>query len=226
MFIRGKNISISFLSVFIILITVLLSSVGVTNSWFTGNVKNGIRVDVVVASLDLQLYQTIDSKETKILTTVKNNEAETDGNNTTNPQYLVFSGALLPDEYVPITLTLKNEDVGSSSMYVRFKFELYRRTINGDVLVPIEITPGGIADGKSGGFGIKTGDSSGYFYYQNSSQENSVFNTGENAVLLTQFRVPTSSFVDENGNMKLVNSDTCYIRITIEASIYQNFTNA
>ena len=220
---RTKNISINIISVFVILITVLLACVSSTNAWFTQTKQNGIKVEVVVANLNLQLYQTINSSEVKILTTVKNSEYETDDKDSTQPQYLTLSGKIMPDEFVPITLTLKNEDAGTSSMYVRFKMELYRRTINGDEFVPIEIMAGGIPNGKTAGFGLKNDDSSGYCYYQNNQQINTMFEKETSAIMLTQFKVPYTSFIDANGNMLIVDSETCYIKIIVEASLYQDF---
>ena len=222
---RTKNISINIMSALIILITILLACVSSTNSWFTQTKEHGVRVDLVVADLNLQVYQLIDSNETKIYATQKTNDYGSENQTSGVPQYLVLKDEIRPDEFVPITLTLKNEDAGSSSLYVRFKMELYRRTLNGDVLVPIEVVPGGIAENKTSGFGVKDGDDSGYCYYQNGSQENTLFATGESAVMLTKFKVPYTSFIDASGDMLIKNSETCYMKIVVEASLNDSFNN-
>lgn len=225
---KTKPISINILSVFIILTCLLLSVVGTTNAWFTDKHHDGILINISVGNLNLKLFQiTKDSQdqeiETEILTNLKNEQNATDKDDNTVTQYIVLDGKIIPDEWVGLKLKLKNSDKGKSSMYVKFKFELYLRGVSSDTLVETEIKGYQSPDENTKGF---VEGEEGFYYYKESSLQdanNSLIEQEEDPLIMTHFKVPYSSFVDANGNMLIKNSETIYIKIIVEASDVENF---
>ena len=69
---QTTSISINILSVFTILICLFISSVSLTNAWFTSDKNEGVLIMINVGKLQLNLYQNIDDEETKILTDEEN----------------------------------------------------------------------------------------------------------------------------------------------------------
>ncbi len=211
---KTKSISINILSALIILICLSLSCVGVTNSWFTSEVNNGVLISINVGKLQLNLYQDINGTNTKILTKEENSTSQT-------PQFVVLKQAIMPDQENELILSLANDDPGSSSMYVRFKFEVYVRGVNTDSF--IETTIGGYKQQTSTGNGFVLDQTSGYYYYKDSNSANAMLAKGESATIMGSFTVPYSSFINNDGSLKLVNSDTIYINLIIEASSNSSF---
>ncbi len=221
----SKPISINILSVFIILISLLICVVGSTNSWFTIKQENAILVEVTINHINLKLYQNSVGDANEILTNEKNDEAET-----VTKKYIQLDGEILPDTPKDLHLILKNADAGQSAMYVRYKFELMLRGVDADVPVDVELTDATLATSSSKGFVKDT--ASGYYYYKTSNAtnaENALYTKGTETDLLKSFTVPYSSFVDTDassetfGDFKIKNSDTIYIKLTIEAYADKNF---
>lgn len=225
---QTKSISINIISVFIILVCLSLGLVGPTNAWFTDNHKDGILIGVTVSNLNLKLFQITKNAqnqdvETEIYTHLKNETNETDDDSATTTQYIELDGKISPDEAVTLNLKLKNSDRGQSTMYVKFKFELYLRGMTADTLVPTTITGFTEPTATSKGFVKGAND---YYYYKTSSAQdagNALFLKDESAMLMTSFTVPLSSFVDNNGDLLIKNSDTVYIKVIVEASEFENF---
>ena len=223
--------SINILSVFIILISVFISCVGQTNAWFTAGYYKGIAITAVVGELNVNLYQyenvddmdDSEEKGTKIFTIANNKET------TTNPKsYVDFSGEIIPDKPIDLCLKIKNDDLGATAMYLRFKLELYSRNSDADVLIPIEIS--GMQSCGTDSYGFVKGTEDWWYYQYNvtdneyKSNNNVEFIKGREATLSTGITIPYASFIDENNNLKLINSDTLLIKITIYGSIHQKFT--
>ena len=235
---KTKSISINILSVFIILMCLLIGVVGNTNAWFTSEHQNGIQIVVDVGDLKLKLYQnSIDENGNNLVYTYEENtENETD-------KYVSLSKEIVPDVSNSLTLILSNEDKGSASMYVRFKFELYLRNRGTTADTKIASTISGYTAQASDKDGFRYNSADGYYYYQSSTGASSTsfsndYNTKlektKNATLLTSFTVPyigmtdydgttfLPGFVDASGN--LVNgSETLYIKLTVEASVTTTF---
>lgn len=239
---KTKNISINVLSVFIILVCLLFAVVGETNAWFTAEHQNGIQIVVDVGVLKLKVYQNSIDDNNQIYTNEDNVKESTS-------KYVNLGGEVLPDTVVPLTLLLSNQDKGSASMYVRFKFEIFARgrdatddrlvasTISG--FTPATYVSAGNA-GNQKGFRYNSAD--GYYYYQSaegasvanfSSTYNAKMVKNEYATLLTGFTIPyegytTASgefipgFLDEEGNF-INGSESIYIKLTVEAGINSTF---
>ena len=243
---KSKSISINILSVFVILTCLLLGLIDPINAWFTDQHHDGIYISVTVSNLNLKVYQNIDSKETEIYTNKKNEEHESDGDTSTKMQFIQLSQKIEPVDdgeknadnsdkrSAFLSLKLKNEDQGETSVYLRFKFQLMARGVAEDIEIPIQIYGFTAATASAPGF-VKEGD---YYYYKENSLEgaaNARFakgagidnpateNTDESIYLLQSFNVPFSSFFDVNGNMKIKNSETVYIKLTIDESAEPNF---
>ena len=223
---KSNSISINILSVFVILISLLLVTITGTNAWFSTNQLNGVEIQVQINNLNLNVYQKelvennnykADENGKKLLRWIpsheQNLEFETDDDAKTNAQYINLSGEIKPDVNVPLTLVLMNEDLGQTTMHIRFKFELYVRGVDADSEIITEIS-GFTAPGAKPGF-VKAND--GYYYYQNSSGVNQDFVGGTSVNLLTGFTVPYSSFVEEDGDMIIKDSNTVYIKLIVEA---------
>ena len=117
----------------------------------------------------------------------------------------------------PLTLILSNEDQGSASMYVRYKFELYKRTQTTDVLLTTTLAGYTAQSSSQKGFKLNTTD--GYYYYKDTAGANTLFEKNATATMMTSFTVPYSAFVDQNGTMLISDCDTVYIKLIIDASV-------
>lgn len=210
---KTKDISINILSVFIILISLFLTCFTVTNAWFTSTHQDGVEIVVNIGDLKLSLYQEISSTDVKIFTNSENSKS-------TTPKYIELNDVVHPDEDVGLILKLANEDPGSTSMYIRFKFELYIRGVAADTLLPCKIKEFDKPTSTSNGFTYKDG----YYYYTNSSGENVEFARGDSATIMESFNVSYSDFINTDGSFKIINSDSLYIKLTVDASAIEIFS--
>ena len=207
---RTKSISINILSVFIILICVFMGVVGKTNSWFTAKHQDGVQIEVVIGNLLLKIYQitgTNGENSREIYSDQKNAELKTD------TQYVELSGEIKPDTDITLNLKLANEDQGATSMYVKFKFEVFKRGTLSDENLYATIKGFDAPTQNTKGF-VKNGD---YYYYQNTSG-NVQMEKNETAIMMQSFSIPYSSFLDDNGDIAN-GSDTIYIKLTVDTSI-------
>lgn len=218
---KTKAISINVLSVFVILICLCVGMVGSVNAWFTDTHKEGIQIVVDVGDLKLKVYQNSISDANEIFTNETNKDNETDTNANTSAQYVTLSGEIVPDTPVGLTLILANKDAGSASMYVRYKFELYKRGTASDVKIETIIT--GFTAQSSTQKGFVRNEEDGYYYYKDTAGANTLFEKNKEATLLTSFTVPYSQFVDSNGTMILNGSETIYVKLVVDASISSTF---
>jgi len=213
---KSKTISINILSVSIILICLLLSCVGYTNAWFTSNKQDGVKIIVEVGSLKLNLYQNIGGENVRILS----NKDDPDANAN---QYIVLNedDGISPDEEINVTLIIANDDTASASMYLRYKFEVYIHGTTSDTLLNSTIADYLPQTEEQKGF-APGGD--GYYYYRDEAGENALFKKGTSATIMESFTIPYEEFIEADGSLKLVNSDTIYVKLIIDASSSSTFS--
>ena len=224
---NAHTISINIISALIIVLCLFMGAINPTNAWFTSASKNGVQIQLEIGDLKLKVFQNDATVETnEILTNDQNNEYETDKNpdetpNTdTQPSYVDITGKIIPGKPVDLVLILANTDQASASMYVRFKFEVFIRGISADTKIEnVALTGCTAPAGENGGF-VEDGD---YFYYRNTSGSNILFAKGTVATMLQKFTIPDSVFVDNSGNMLITNSQTLYIKLTVEGSTSNTF---
>ncbi|MBR4998387.1 MAG: hypothetical protein IKY10_00765 [Clostridia bacterium] len=213
---KNSSISINILSAFIILISLLLCVVGDANAWFTSQHKEGVQIIVSVGDLKLNLYQKISASVTNQVYTYEDNNKE----GATDKKYVSLSKKIVPDEQVDLELILKNEDKGSSAMYLRFKFELFARGENEDKLIQTKLV------GTDSHFKYKeieqNNEDSGYYYYKTATSgtsKNAKFEQNDAGIsLMTDFVVEYSSLLNGE-NLINISSESLYIKLTIDASI-------
>ena len=211
---KTKDISINILSVCIILVCLLLSCVGSTNAWFTSEHDQGVEIIANVGDLKLKLYQNINDSDVEILTNQKNAASA-------NKQYVQLNSVIAPDTDIDIVLKIANEDLGSTSMYLRYKFELFSRGVESDTLIPCEIS--GYTKPTEATNGFTYNESEKYYYYTDNVGNKALFQKGASALLMESFQVKYSNFIDADGDFKLVNSDALYVKLTIDASVTAAF---
>lgn len=185
-----------------------------TNSWFTDSHKNGVLIEIEIGELKLKVFQ---NDETIALNEIYSNKYNEE--NSTS-QYVNLGGKIIPGTPVPLTLILTNQDSGSASMFVRYKFEVYIRGVSSDTKIEgVSITGYLAPTNEAGGF-VKDGD---YYYYRNNSGENTLFAKNEVETLMQYFTIPESAFVNNSGEMLLTYSDSLYIKLVIEGSTSNTF---
>lgn len=210
---KTTSISINVISALIILISLFIGVVGSTNSWFTANHLNGVEILLSVGELKLNLYQKIGTEEVAIYTYDENALPET-----TTKSYITLEDKVIPDEDVGLELILKNEDAGSSAMYLRFRFELYARGADGDRPIPTSLVNSN-ANFKFKEY-VKNDDNSGYYYYTGSDGKNALFNQNTTGItLMKAFVVEYEDMFDETGELLNISSETLYVKLTIDASV-------
>lgn len=216
---KTKTISINIISALIILICLCLGVVSGTNAWFTSERKNGVEIIVDVGVLQLKVYQNeVDANKNNEINSEKTNETAVE------KKYIQLDGQISSDVPVNLKLILTNEDRGSAAMFIRYKFELFARGVEEDILIPTTIDGYGAVNATAKGFRQNLED--GFYYYQKagstgefSTNNNALFENGQNSqiVLLTSFTVPYEDYCNFNG------SETVYIKLTIQASSNNNF---
>lgn len=193
-----------------LLVGLLLAFVGITSAWFTSGQGLQIECIVNIGQMNLSVYQMTDSGDVLIRTF---NENET----STTPSYVdVTNGAgtkeIIPDVQNSLTLKLVNNDVGTQSVYIRYKIEFYVSNYNADdILLDSSISGFASPTGTSNGFVY----SNGYYYYQNNSGENQIFETDEEVNLMTAFVINYSSF-EFDGDYPTISGNNFKMVITIE----------
>ena len=190
-----QSVLIKVLSVIAVLICLLLLVVRPTNAWFYHKTSSPVvQFSVHVKNFELSLYQDSISNETKLT------PATEDDDN------IRLSGALPFDQDIPLSLLIRNEDSGSSSVYVRFKFEVYALKADENVALTTSVT--------SGSTFSKVGD---YYYFQNGSGANQIFTQPADNLgcqqLMSAFQISSS-----NLGSNVTGSETIRIVLTIESS--------
>ena len=198
-----------------------MGAVNGTNAWFTAKHNNGVQIEVDVGNLKLKVYQNTIADANEIYSNALNETYETDNVGTTNPKYVTLGGEIVPGEPIDLVLILANKDAGSTSMFVKFKFELYVRGVDGDTLLNnVSIAGYDEPTETAGGF-VK--NANGYYYYQDNAGNNKLLNRTEDAVMLKAFTVPVDCFMNDDGTMVYTNSESVYIKLTVDASVNSTF---
>lgn len=191
------------LSVTILLITIFLSMVGLSNSWFkmglNSSKTSGIRVELNISSqLAWNVYQrtgtNTDRKlgEDSYISIYDSENAEV--------------GEIMLDTDYTVKLVLKEEETTNQTAYLRYKIEF--KTQSGADITPVTIT------GNSASL-VKKDD--GYYYYQNNGANATLDNNAE-LTLMTTFNIPFDTFES------LKNSESIKIILTVEASDSSTFS--
>lgn len=197
------------ISVCIILIC-LLMPILTTNAWFTAGENQQIQIIVNIENINLNVYQRVngDTGDGVLIKTFDENDSSTE------KSYIDLTDGsgtgvreILPNQSYSLNLTLKNEDTGSASVYVRYKIEMY---VNGltDTAIQLNISGQTAPNGTTAGFEL---NSDGYYYYRNSAG-NQQYPSQANLNMLTSFSIPYSEFVNND-----INADTVKLVVTVEA---------
>ncbi|MBR6779353.1 MAG: hypothetical protein IKM43_04365 [Clostridia bacterium] len=200
-----KNVNlINILTVMIALVCLLMPALGWTGAWFTATGYKAEFGYVTVGSMPIYLYQDKQVNSQTVKTKIDSNPV---GNDT--PSYLELSSQIQPDVLVNVnTLYVQNDDAGTASYYIRFKFELFANGRND--------TP--VADSSVITFaGASSFTKNGQYYVSNTP-----IASGQYLTMFTGFTVPYACFVDSNGQPKF-NAETVKIIITIEGSTTTQF---
>ena len=189
------------------------------NAWFTDSQANGIQIEVKVGDLKLSLYHTSKTANNLIYTNSKNEENESDSDESTVSKYIPLNKKVEAGVPADLKLIVSNEETDSIPMYVKFKFELYSRGIESDELITTNLTVDA-PTGSANGWVLNAGETDdGYYYLQDANGNDVVLNKNMSLTLFTKFTIPMSEFIS-NGQLGLTNSDTLYIKFYIFASIY------
>lgn len=211
---KSTTVSINIISVLVILMCLLLGVVAPANAWFTDNDMQGVKIVVEVGDLKVKLYQNSIADANEISTNIANTE------NNTN-KYISLSTEIKPDVPVDLVLWLANKDLGSTAMFVRYKFQIFVRPAGVDTEIDgVTISGYDAPSGSTNGF---VDGQDGYYYYKNSSGSNVLFAQNAQAKIMQKFTVPFSAFIDSDGDMINTNSETIYLKLTVEASVSSNF---
>jgi len=207
---KTNSISINVLSVLIILISLFIGIVGWTNSWFTAEQNGGVQIVINVGELQLNLWQKIGNQNKEIYTYEKNQ-------NETTKSYIQLNGPIIPGEKNPLSLYLENKDEKSAPMYVKFKFELYVRGVDKDTKIDtvLSVDDENLTTTR---FGVKT-NNDGWYYYQDANENNVLVEKGASIVMMTHFEFDYNQILDNNDNLKYVDSDSIYIKLTIKSDL-------
>lgn len=203
--------SLNVLTVLVILVGLLLAFVGVTSAWFTSGQGLQIECIVNIGQMNLSVYQVMDSGDEILIRTFNENETST------TPSYVdITNGAgtkeIIPDVQNSLTLKLVNNDAGTQSVYLRYKIEFYVSNYNSDDILLDSNISGFIAPTEtSNGFVY----SNGYYYYQNASGENQIFDLNEDVNLMTSFTISYSNF-EFDGEYPTISGNNFKMIITIE----------
>ena len=204
---------INLFTVVTLLLTLLISSIGVAHAWFVTSHEKGLQIIMKLGEMKVSLYQKVAGQDVLIKTNKKN---ATDD----EPSYITLEKEeIIPDETNNLILILENDDIGAGT-YLRFKFEIFtqkvkydeasQKYIKDEINIPLNLICG---EGV-----VKSGD---YYYYGIADGEGNLTDstffekTSEDPVRLTLmngFIVPYSSF-----NL-LEGSETVKLVLTIEGS--------
>ena len=210
---RNSTISINIVSALIILISLFIGVVGYTNAWFSAGHSNGVQILINVGDIKLKLYQldANDNRRELTNTNIQDGEGET-----TNKEYIELSDSIAPGTPIELKLQLENKEVGSSAMYVRFKFQLFARGLDEDTEIPVTIASDNSWSSTQEGFKLNTSDN--YYYYcaTNGSHTKMAYNT--NVMLINSFTIELADMYD-NGELQYTSSESLYIKLSVDADL-------
>ena len=208
---KYRTSKFSYFAIAVVLLLCILIPISGTGSWFTSGAGNQIELVVHIQNVKLNIYQQL-TNDVLIYSDEENETAE-------NKSYITFSGEILPDQSNDLTLKLKNEDKGESSVYVRFKVQLLMCSQAEDL--PLDAVLEGMTAPTSSANGFVL-NSDGYYYYQNSAGVYQPYVSETYATMFTSFTVPYAEFA-ENGVFNSVSAKIVKLKITIEGSTTTSF---
>ncbi len=112
-----------------------------------------------------------------------------------------------------LKLLLKNEDLGSS-FGIRYKVNFYATTLNGKVLLTSSIAGMTAPTSSTNGFVYNSTD--GYYYYQNSSGQNVVFEPATSSAVTSRYLMQSFS-IDFSSVSNLLGGNSIYMEILVES---------
>ena len=112
-----------------------------------------------------------------------------------------------------LKLLLKNEDLGSS-FGIRYKVNFYATTLNGKVLLTSSIAGMTAPTSSTNGFVYNSTD--GYYYYQNSSGQNVVFESATSSAVTSKYLMQSFS-IDFSSVSNLLGGNSVYMEILVES---------
>ena len=133
--------------------------------------------------------------------------------NTTNKTNNKVTLNDLPAEYTQLKLLLKNEDLGSS-FGIRYKVNFYATTLNGKVLLTSSIAGMTAPTSSTNGFVYNSTD--GYYYYQNSSGQNVMFEPATSSAVTSKYLMQSFS-IDFSSVANLLGGNSIYMEILVES---------
>ena len=185
------------LTVFVILLCVFLSSIGVANAWFTELNKKGVYVVFNVSQLNLKLYQItkdedLNDEYIEVYTNTKNTTESTD-------KYLQLKKEIVPDEFNELRIAVSNEDAGGA-LNIRYKLEVYACGAITDKLLisTLEVCENNVTKND------------GYTYYEDDGNAIDIPNDGSKINLFTGFTIPYASYAT------LYGGETIKLVLTVE----------
>ena len=110
-------------------------------------------------------------------------------------------------------MLLKNEDLGSS-FGIRYKVNFYATTLNGKVLLTSSIAGMTVPTSSTNGFVYNSTD--GYYYYQNSSGQNMVFEPATSSAVTSRYLMQSFS-IDFSSVSNLLGGNSIYMEILVES---------
>ena len=112
-----------------------------------------------------------------------------------------------------LKLLLKNEDLGSS-FGIRYKVNFYATTLNGKVLLTSSIAGMTAPTSSINGFVYNSTD--GYYYYQNSSGQNVMFEPATSSAVTSRYLMQSFS-IDFSSVSNLLGGNSIYMEILVES---------
>lgn len=197
--------SINILSVLLILVSVFACSFYGVNSWFTQTHNNGVEIYIELSDVRLSLYQVV-GQNVNLLTPLGDDGAS----------YVSLSGAVIPDQNKELKLVVGNDQPGSSPVYVKFKFALYARGVDEDVLISTTINGFSAQTATSAGFKYNEQDE--FYYYCDNSGEPMKLDVNNSADLMTSFVIDYQGLYND-GELLNYSSESIYIVLTVEANL-------
>ncbi len=201
---RYKSNSILILALILICACVFVPMM-VVQAWFTAGEGKSIEIVAHIADINIKLYQVDD----------QNNETNIESD---TPTYIDLTNGgenleILPDEQYSLHLVLKNEDVGATSVKLRFSIEFYISTSDGDQLINSEIIGYTNPTNDSNGFIYSNTDN--YYVYSSLDGNEQTFPSGSQVDIITGFTIPYNSFIDSNGE-PILNGNNLKIVVSVE----------
>lgn len=207
-----RDSQLSILSVMLILTTLLLAILGITNSWFTSGENKKIELVINIGQINIAVYQQKPDGSEVLINTFEENETSP------QPSYVDLtdntgSREIVPDQNYSLNLILKNTDVGDQSLYIRYKIELYACNNDEDILLHPSISGFTAPTASSNGFVYDETD--GYYYYRNGAGVNQPYDSNQSNSIIGAFSIPYSDFAF-TGDYPTINGNNLKLVLSVE----------